>query len=273
MKTVKIAAVIISCMFVILSSGGCKYDYTASFQNDGILVYDYMQTSESYALCGQMKMELPQTVYVKPYFKGKEVTQLGVRKYLYISPKPYQVIPYFENVEKVYFPYTLTCCKFGYGYIDEVGRYGDIQILGPEYQFFASNEISDFSDIRQCYVGTKMVYVTENALRRFPVSEENYCYEYDGLIFQIANTIFRFNYEGSPNGDIFFINNFEYGGKIEPAAYEPTREDYIFGGWYKDKACLTAWDFTEDTLPVAEYVENGELIFMQTVLYAKWIDV
>lgn len=45
---------------------------------------------------------------------------------------------------------------------------------------------------------------------------------------------------------------------IEPAA--PTRQGYIFAGWYADAAFTRAWNFAVDTMP-----DNG------LALYAKWI--
>ena len=40
---------------------------------------------------------------------------------------------------------------------------------------------------------------------------------------------------------------------------DPTRTGYIFGGWYTDKDCTTAWNFENDTVREA------------TTLYAKWV--
>jgi uncharacterized repeat protein (TIGR02543 family) len=41
-----------------------------------------------------------------------------------------------------------------------------------------------------------------------------------------------------------------------PAA--PTREGFIFGGWFKDESCLNAWNFATDT------------VTSSIILYAKW---
>ena len=79
-----------------------------------------------------------------------------------------------------------------------------------------------------------------------------------------------FNYEGSPNEDYYFINDFERGGLIENTPYEPFREGYEFCGWYKESECITKWDFTTDVLPSPTYDENGELEYVETKLYAKW---
>ena len=86
----------------------------------------------------------------------------------------------------------------------------------------------------------------------------------------VANTSYMFNYEGEPNEGYFFINDFERGGAIEDTPYEPRREGYTFAGWYKEPECVNAWDFTKDTLPAAEYDEEGNLLFVETKLYAKW---
>ena len=100
-----------------------------------------------------------------------------------------------------------------------------------------------------------------------------YCYdEHVGLYRYIykSNTAYMFNYEGSPNEDYYFINDFERGGLIENTPYEPIREGYEFCGWYKESECITKWDFTTDVLPAPTYDENGELEYVETKLYAKW---
>lgn len=42
---------------------------------------------------------------------------------------------------------------------------------------------------------------------------------------------------------------------------DPTKDNYTFGGWYKEAACTTAWDFDTDVLSAT------------TTLYAKWVPV
>lgn len=49
------------------------------------------------------------------------------------------------------------------------------------------------------------------------------------------------------------------GEKVTKPA-DPTATGYTFGGWYKEQACTTAWDFDTDTVSVA------------TTLYAKWTE-
>ena len=44
-----------------------------------------------------------------------------------------------------------------------------------------------------------------------------------------------------------------------------------FGGWYKEPECINEWNFETDTLPQAQYGEEGKELYQETKLYAKWI--
>lgn len=111
------------------------------------------------------------------------------------------------------------------------------------------------------------------------VYDHNYLEDYDGIqcvtvydevVIKAANKAYMFNYDDCPNNGYFFINEFGYGEKAETTPYEPMREGYVFGGWYKEPGCITAWDFEMDTLPQAHYDEEGRMIYQETKLYAKW---
>ena len=49
-----------------------------------------------------------------------------------------------------------------------------------------------------------------------------------------------------------------YEGKTAVAPADPSRSGYTFGGWYKEAACINAWDFSAD-------IVTGNI-----TLYAKW---
>lgn len=49
-------------------------------------------------------------------------------------------------------------------------------------------------------------------------------------------------------------------GDIVTRPADPTREGYVFGGWYKDAACTQQWDFSADK------------VHANTTIYAKWLD-
>lgn len=62
------------------------------------------------------------------------------------------------------------------------------------------------------------------------------------------------------------------GGESQLKAPEgPMREGYQFGGWYKEAECETPWDFERDRTPAEEYDEEGNVIFREKELYAKWL--
>ena len=94
-----------------------------------------------------------------------------------------------------------------------------------------------------------------------------------------ANVSYFYNYENAPNDNYYWIDNYDYGEKIEFIPPEPTREGYIFDGWYKESECISKWDFEVDRLP--NYLfdegtpadpENYRPIYQETKLYAKWIE-
>ena len=86
---------------------------------------------------------------------------------------------------------------------------------------------------------------------------------------QFANVTFRFNYEGSTNEGVCWIDDLD-NEKIEVIPPVPEREGYEFGGWYKEAACINAWNFETDIVPAKEYTEDGEYVYKETCLYAKW---
>ena len=67
----------------------------------------------------------------------------------------------------------------------------------------------------------------------------------------------------------YWIDN--YGEKIEYIPENPIREGYKFEGWYKESDCINKWDFETDALPQARVDDQGQEIYQETKLYAKWI--
>lgn len=80
-----------------------------------------------------------------------------------------------------------------------------------------------------------------------------------------------YNFEGALYSGYYWIDNCDYGTKIEYIPENPEREGYAFGGWFKEAGCINKWDFDEDTLPERKLDEEGREIYQETRLYAKWI--
>ena len=105
-----------------------------------------------------------------------------------------------------------------------------------------------------------------------------YKYLFDNILFANAyknrlfcgNVSYHLNYEGAENGGYWWIDNLA-GESLLSKPEEPTREGYEFGGWYKESECVTEWGFDEDRTPAEESDEEGNVIFRETELYAKWL--
>jgi hypothetical protein len=98
-----------------------------------------------------------------------------------------------------------------------------------------------------------------------------------------ANVSYQYNYEDAENHGVYWIDNVPYGETIDYIPVDPVREGFVFGGWYKEAACVNKWDYDSDRLPEEEIIEeeepaeDGETVeeekkafFLETKLYAKW---
>lgn len=124
-----------------------------------------------------------------------------------------------------------------------------------------------------------IVYSQDHSVQVYLSSIENYNDFYSdetgclgGLIryLWLSNCNYFYNYEGAENDGYYWSDNYDYGEKITYVPQNPEREGYIFGGWYQEPECINAWVFDRDTLPEAKYNEDGEALYQETRLYAKW---
>ena len=87
-----------------------------------------------------------------------------------------------------------------------------------------------------------------------------------------SNVSYMFNYDEAPNDGYYWIDDYDYGTNITYIPDNPTRDGYIFDGWYKEKECINKWDFDVDKLPEELYNDRVHWAYYQeTILYAKWI--
>lgn len=275
----KLGSMIITIGLILCSlMSGCSYYYNIDkkFISDGDFKYYYIEDENCYAIVGSNFEDDRENLYIPTHFRDKEI------KYTNFSYSSYtgytnQLCLDASTVTNLYLPYTM----------DSLYGRGDRFYWGyPERTYFANskNYVGVVGTLE--YSKSTAGYVTEKI---FDEASKNFNHEINHkeiiggyilkfffrtsnqITIQKANTSYMYNYEGSPNEGYFFINDFERGGEIEDTPYEPTREGYTFGGWYKEPECKNVWDFDADTLPDAEYDEEGVLIFKETQLYAKWI--
>ena len=74
----------------------------------------------------------------------------------------------------------------------------------------------------------------------------------------VAPTNFKFVFDANGHGVAPSVQNVD-NGKMAIEPKDPEAEGFIFGGWYTDKACTTAFDFTKG-------------ITANTTVYAKWTE-
>lgn len=90
----------------------------------------------------------------------------------------------------------------------------------------------------------------------------------------LANASYMYNFDGAENDGYYWVDSYD-NGIISFIPPEPTREGYTFGGWYKEKECINAWNFETDK--TGEEIKLSSSDFNSydandiTFLYAKWI--
>jgi len=77
------------------------------------------------------------------------------------------------------------------------------------------------------------------------------------VLFGIANSGFTVTFDSKGGTDVPAVSDLRYGDLV-PEPQPPTREGYVFGGWYSDANCQYPWDFDTMQLP------------QSMTLYAAW---
>ena len=79
------------------------------------------------------------------------------------------------------------------------------------------------------------------------------------VIYGIANNGYTVTFDSNGGTDVAMLTDMMYGDYI-PEPEPPTREGYIFGGWFKDENCLYPWDMEQS------------IVCESTTLHALWIE-
>lgn len=235
---------VIGMALVLLMSvlTGCGEKY----KTDGCFVYEVVTTENG--------EELPEDEY---YVRIRELSEYGEKQINLVIPQNIEDLP----VKQV-------------GYTNLLGgKIGNWKSESIEKIYFADVfQISNtdlFSQFKQL---KKMIFLVRTS---YYVQYDQLHYFPNKLIFvsrerNIANTSFYYNYTGAPNDGFCWIDDLD-NEKIEVIPPVPEREGYAFGGWYKESECINAWDFATDIVPAKEYTEDGDYVYKETCLYAKWV--
>ncbi len=249
------------------------------FENDGVLKYFYDEVSETYHITGKM-VDLSSSFYIPLSFNGNKISELG---HVAVFPDgTYETFSFEYDVENLYLS-------------DNIDNY--YSILSASFYakniFFAQVKTEDvYNKICSRLNGNNTLFFNSQIFEKFKVelvnSEANVSNEKEEhykitflpfmtttskgaeVALQRANVIFYYNNETAEN-NTFLVDNKNGAFLIAKPTYDPVLEGYTFAGWYKEPECINAWDFEKYKTPELEYDEQGELIFKETSLYAKWV--
>lgn len=113
------------------------------------------------------------------------------------------------------------------------------QVEQPYFNIYYSNEYSQF--------------------------EINNIKSYNG---KIANVSYYYNYD-KDGYKTYYIDDVD-GETLKNIPPLPIREGYQFDGWYKEAECINKWDFSKDLISKKTFDEDGNYIYNEIILYAKW---
>ena len=87
-----------------------------------------------------------------------------------------------------------------------------------------------------------------------------------------ANVSYYYNDGRIENYGCYWLDDVPYGSLLDVLPPEnPISEGKTFAGWYKEPECINAWNFETDTTPEEKVDEEGNIIYQETALYAKWV--
>ena len=258
LKILIVTALLVS---IIMNMAGCDAAedffagiFTADFEYEGVKYSTLsMKGHEPYLTAVGLAEDCEkEIVYVYDEIRGIPVTTTGLKAYMSDQANFYNYKT--DKIKRIYFPWSI-----------KSRAQGTVWDSSLEYVFSPSTtQIIDAYALVN-FVVPKSAYDT--ALETNCLGERLY-HGTDNLT--PANISFFFNYENNPNEGYFFIDLLEESGKLNKLPYDPKREEYIFDGWYKETECINEWNFDTDIATI-EYDENGERIYEEICLYAKWM--
>ena len=223
--------------FVMTSCEGTPAYEQKMIDENGVWECQYILYSKTECAVGDWTTEYKQTHEYLPYvFIPSHINGIKVVQYGYSAGMGFK---YYRWSGKVFIPYTIKTL-----HVTTISDY----MISTQY-------------VKNLYNGQN--YVPE-------IYFNIYKNKYPNAWLKCANVVYDINYLNEEYR-YHSVDNYEYGSLIEIIPPQPEREGYTFDGWYKEPECINAWNFETDTLPELKLDADGNEIFQETALYAKWI--
>lgn len=132
-------------------------------------------------------------------------------------------------------------------------------------------EVSAQETFLDCPNLEKIVYVNQKGKFSADLKDDQFVYARSGRGKYHTNILYFYNDSRTENDGCYWADYVPYGTRITDIPENPTREGYTFGGWYRDMVCEHKWNFETDALPEVNYDKEGNELYQETRLYAKWI--
>lgn len=247
----KLLTLIFSLLFIFVLAGcNNKFDPFKSVIS-GDFIYTHLDSDEGHCrIIGLSEEGNRKEVVVFPsILDGYIVDGLGA-SWAYGKSSGEIII---TNAKKIYFPsdYTL----FVSLNLESNHNNEEIKVYIVEIDFI---NYYYYMDISQENIGWNNLFVTEIVFDIF-YSE----YNEDVMKLEKANVVYYV--DDKP----YFIDDCD-GTLTNAIPPTPYKEGYEFIGWYKEQECLNKWNFESDIIAKKEYDNEGNYIFKETRIYAKW---
>ena len=228
--------------------------YIIYLDENGKEVAEKYGTSEFVRICGLSDEGKQKSVLVVPeYIDGIHVDQIGIPKGFLLGKYGWDS----NRLIKVFVPFNVTISNVTFDHCTKLEK------------------IIKTTNIKNKTDWLSIRFVNKYYLPGIdydPNEELTNIYKDFGVdLYNFGNVSYMYNYENAKNDGYYWIDDYDYGEKIEYIPENPERDGYTFDGWYKEPECVNRWDFDADTLPKVKYTGDGEEIYQETKLYAKWI--
>ena len=246
----KMFIVFMSLMFIMFLSGCKNFD---PFQSviSGDFMYTHRDSEEGHCRIIGLSEEgkKKETIVFPSVIDGYIVDGVGA-SWAYGKSSGEIII---TNAKKIYFPsdYTL----FVPLNLESNHNNEEIKVYIVEIDFI---NYYYYMGISQENIGWNNLFVTEIVFDIF-YSE----YNEDVMKLEKANVVYYV--DDKP----YFIDDCD-GTLTNAIPPTPYKEGYEFIGWYKEQECLNKWNFESDIIAKKEYDNEGNYIFKETRIYAKW---